>query len=337
MGRKMEYQKLPIEQIELDLENPRIKQWLEIYGGEITSEQIALALSASSGASSSSSYSALKESIKVNGGIIMPIIVNKRPDGKMVVIEGNTRLQIYKEFAEIDPQGPWKEIIAIVYDNIPDEQIHAIRLQAHMVGPRDWDAFSKAKYLHQLSNEDKLPMATIISYCGGKASEIRKFIDAYVDMTKFYFKCAIEQGIDPDPKEFSKFAELQNRSVKEALAVHKYAEKDFAMWVIDGNIDNAQNVRKLPAILNNTDARNAFLKGTITDAIPFLASNRDSNSLANASLYELVGAVIVKIQNIEYKEVKALENDPRYEEHKNDLRVLLDELRSLMTDIDGDE
>jgi len=114
----MEYMKLPIDQVELDLENPRIKQWLEIYGDDITSEGIALALSASSGTSSTSTYSALKESIKVNKGIINPIIVNRNADGKLVVIEGNTRLQIYKEFAEVDPEGPWKEIIAIVKNEL---------------------------------------------------------------------------------------------------------------------------------------------------------------------------------------------------------------------------
>ena len=151
----MEYMKLPIDQVKLDLENPRIKQWLEIYGDDITSEGIALALSASSGTSSTSTYSALKESIKVNKGIINPIIVNRNADGTLVVIEGNTRLQIYKEFAEVDPEGLWKEIIAIVYDALPVEQIHAIRLQTHLVGPREWDPFSKAKYLNQLSNIDK--------------------------------------------------------------------------------------------------------------------------------------------------------------------------------------
>ena len=204
----MEYKKLPIDQVELDLANPRIKQWLEIYGDDITSEGIALALSASSGTSSTSTYSALKESIRVNKGIINPIIVNRTSEGKLIVIEGNTRLQIYKEFAMADPEGPWKEIIAIVYDALPVEQIHAIRLQTHLVGPREWDPFSKAKYLNQLSNIDKLPMAIIISFCGGKSAEIRKLIDAYTDMTKYYFKKADEAGIDPDPREFSKFAEL---------------------------------------------------------------------------------------------------------------------------------
>ena len=206
-----EYKRLPIDQVELDLDNPRIKQWLEIYGDKITSESIALALSASSGTSNTSTFTSLKESIRVNKGIIQPIIVNKNLEGRYIVIEGNTRLQIYREFRTVDPNGPWNEIIAIVYDNLPEEQIHAIRLQAHLVGPRDWDPFSKAKYLNQLSNIDKMPMAMIISFCGGKSGEIRKLIDAYTDMTKYYFKKANEAGIDPDPREFSKFVEFQNR------------------------------------------------------------------------------------------------------------------------------
>lgn len=334
----MEYMKLSIDQVELDLENPRIKQWLEIYGEEISSEAIALALSASNGNSSSSTYSALKESIKVNKGIINPIIVNKNADGKYIVIEGNTRLQIYKEFAEADPEGPWKEIIAIVYDQLPIEKIHAIRLQAHLVGPREWDAFSKAKYLNQLSNIDKLPMSMIISFCGGKSTEIRKAIDAYSDMTKYYFEKAAEAGMDPDPKEFSKFAELQNRSIKEALLAHHYTEEDFATWVVNGNIDNAQNVRKLPAVLAQPTAREVFLRHNISEAVKHLnVPQKNSVNLSVANIYELAVELTNKLRKIEYREVKALEYDPSYEGRKNDLRDLLEELLDLIDDIKGED
>lgn len=100
----MDYKLLDINEVDLDRENPRIKQWLEIYKDEeLTSEAISLALSASAGGASTSTYTTLKESIRVNQGIINPIIVNKNEEGKLVVVEGNTRLQIYKEFAEIDP------------------------------------------------------------------------------------------------------------------------------------------------------------------------------------------------------------------------------------------
>lgn len=224
-----------------------------------------------------------------------------------------------------------------MYDALPVEQIHAIRLQTHLVGPREWDPFSKAKYLNQLSNIDKLPMAMIISFCGGKSAEIRKLIDAYTDMTKYYFKKADEAGIDPDPREFSKFAELQNRSIKEALAVHHFTEEDFATWVIDGNIDNAQNVRKIPAILANSTARAVFLKSTISEAVKYLNSpQKGTVDLSSVSLYELAAELTNRLRTIEYKEVKALTNDPRYEERKNDLRVLLDELSDLINDIEED-
>lgn len=334
----MRYMELSIDDVELDLDNPRIKQWIEIYGENITSEGIALALSASSGPSGTpSTYSALKESIRVNKGIINPIIVNKTSQGKLVVIEGNTRLQIYKEFAVADPTGPWKTIIAIVYDSLPAEQIHAIRLQAHLVGPREWDPFSKAKYLNQLSNIDKLPMSMIVSFCGGKGAEIQKLIDAYTDMTKYYFKKANEMGIDPDPREFSKFAEYQNRSIKEALVAHHFTGDDFAMWVINGNIDSAQNVRKIPAVLADPTAHAAFLKSTISEAVKYLnVPQKGAVDLASASMYDLAIELTNKLRIIEYKEVKALTNDPQYEDRKNDLHVLLEELTDLIKDIEVD-
>lgn len=332
----MEYIKLPINSVELDLENPRIKQWLEIYGEEIPSEAISLALSASGGNSNTSSYTTLKESIKVNKGIINPIIVNRNSEGRLIVIEGNTRLQIYKEFASIDPEGPWDKIIAIVYDNLPEERIHAIRLQTHLVGPRDWDPFSKAKYLNQLSNIDKLPMSMIISFCGGKSTEIKKLIDAYADMSKYYFQECKSEGIDPDPRAFSKFAELQNGSVTQALLAHKYSKVDFAKWVVNENIDTAQNVRRIPAILSNSIAKDAFLKDNITEAIKYLNMDEKGNKgLSNASMNDLVVELIHRCRNIEFKYIRSLRDDPRYFNQKNDIYHLVNELNDIIKEVDG--
>ena len=329
----MSHMELPIDSIQLDFDNPRIKQFLEMYHDAITSEHIALALCSSSGNGNSYSYQALKESIKVSGGIINPIIVN-HIDGKYIVVEGNTRVQIYKEFAALDPTGPWDKIIAIVYENLRNEEIHAIRLQTHLVGPRDWDAFSKAKYLHQLSNIDKLPMSTIISYCGGKGPEIRKLIDAYVDMITHYFPVADEAGIDPNPQEFSKFAELQNRSITESLLIHHYSKKDFASWVVKGNIENAQNVRKLPKILASKEALNVFLKSNISEAEKYINIPKNGEKdLKSATLYELVNELISRIRNIKFAEVNSLKIDPLYEDKKNDLLTLLEETQYLVTEI----
>lgn len=330
----MKYVELPITDIELDINNPRIQQYLEMYGDNVTSEGIALALSGAS-SSSSSSYQTLKESIRVNKGIINPIIVNKLPDNKHVVIEGNTRLQIYKEFAIADPEGPWNKIIAIVYDNLSNHAIHAIRLQSHLVGPREWDPFSKAKYLYQLSNIDKLPMATIISFCGGKKAEINKLIDAYTDMKQFYFPEAQNNEMDPDPRDFSKFVELQNFSIRQALVTHGYSKNDFAKWVIKNNIDTAQNVRRLPDILASKIARDAFLKHNISEAVKYLnASETGKKDLTSATMDDLVKELINRYNKIEFSYIKKLRDDPSFTNQKDNIKELYVALEDLLKEID---
>ena len=90
------YVELDINQIELDKSNPRIADYLEYYDEEnLDSDTMALLLG-----TSTDSCASLRESIKENGGIVHPIIVNHFPDNRYVVIEGNTRLQIYRDFCK---------------------------------------------------------------------------------------------------------------------------------------------------------------------------------------------------------------------------------------------
>ena len=67
------YTELPVAKIELDKSNPRIARGVAYYGENITSETMALLLGSTSEACAS-----LRESIRENGGIIHPIVVNKR-------------------------------------------------------------------------------------------------------------------------------------------------------------------------------------------------------------------------------------------------------------------
>ena len=91
----------------------------------------------------------LKNSIKANKSIIHPIIVKKHENGRYLVIEGNTRLMIYREFKE-NFDGDWDTIPCYVYDVIESAEIDAIRLQSHLVGPRQWSPYAKARYLAEL-------------------------------------------------------------------------------------------------------------------------------------------------------------------------------------------
>lgn len=333
------YKVLPIDKLTLDLNNPRIRQYIDMYGDNVTADGIALALSGSGSSESTTSFSSLKESIRVHKGIIHPIIVNHTEDGRYVVIEGNTRLQIYNDFYRKTNDNIWKEIRCIVYENLAKNDIDAIRLQSHLVGPRDWDPYSKAQYLTKLYQEDGLPLNTIIDYCGGKKGVIMKLIDAYHDMQTFYVQPLLK-GDKPDVREFSKFHELQNRSIKVALNTSGYSEKDFGEWVFKGNIDTAQNVRWLPEILKDEAARKEFLKTNISHAITKLntTANKGNIDLKNILYGDLCNALILKLRNMPYEEIKRLRKGEEEDalRNKNLLKDLREELEEMINDIDGE-
>ena len=80
----MLFKAIPINEIELDLSNPRIARMLSMHKKEaITASLIAMALGAGDNQEGDTyaTYRNLKESIRTNGGIIHPIIVNKKTNG----------------------------------------------------------------------------------------------------------------------------------------------------------------------------------------------------------------------------------------------------------------
>lgn len=293
-----DYIELNIDDIELDRSNPRIANYLDLYDeAELTSDTMALLLG-----TTSDSCASLRESIKENGGIVHPIIVNHFSDGRYVVIEGNTRLQIYRDFRKKGVPGNWNIIKAIVYENIDDETMHSIRLQAHLVGPREWDAYSKAKYLNYLANERYMPMTSLVAYCGGtsKASEIKNMIAAYQDMQKFYRPLCDDDSMF-DIKKFHGFVELQKRNVIDALKNHGYTKIDFSKWMVDGKFAKLEDVRSIPNILNSKKATETFFKMDSRAAKKILAVEDITPDSLKDVPYELLAKELVKRMNFKCK------------------------------------
>ena len=329
------FENLKVDSIELDLTNPRIARIMEMYT-EATPENIALALGVNSSDENSNagtSYLSLKQSIRTNGGIIHPIIVNKQPNGEIVVIEGNTRVHIYKEFKKKEYPGAWDIIPALVYDNMDNKRIDSIRLQAHMVGPRAWDPYSKAKYLAHLSNYEHLTAEQIVDYCGGNKREVNNYIVAYEDMEKYY-RPILDSEQDFDQSRFSAFVELQAGRVCESLLNTGFTKTDFARWVDDRRLSPLSNVRKLPRILRDQRSKEIFLRSGAEDALKVLDAPSQDSSLDNVSLCQLLKSVIKQIQTIKYSEVKKLQNEPESEESEIILEAK-DEIVGLCGDIES--
>jgi hypothetical protein len=305
------HQLVPVKEILLDKSNPRIQQWLEMYPGDPTPAQIHQALGAGmddSEGMGGTKYSTLKNSIQTNGGIIQPVIININSHGQKVCVEGNTRVCLYKSFLEQKVSGKWDKIPAIVYANLDEESIDAIRLQAHLVGPRQWDPYSKAKYLTYLRNREKFPFSKLVDYCGGSQKAVQESIDAFADMEEHYRPLCGSEA-DFDPRRFSGFVELQKNNVKTAILQAGFTLGDFSSWIFDRRIDPLNTVRYLPKILKNKKAINVFLKKGATEAIKTLERPDLSKALQEASIGQLSQALSEAINKIPYTHFEEIKKD----------------------------
>lgn len=318
----MKFELIPIDKLKLDMSNPRIARVMEMYE-KPTAEQISLALGMGDGASDSgTTFTNLRESIKTNQGIIHPIIVNKEKDDTYTVIEGNTRVAIYQEFKKKNIDGDWSNIPAMVYDNIEQNNIDAIRLQSHLVGPRQWDPYSKAKYLAHLRDNENLTWNQIVDYCGGKAKEAEQYVNAYYDMEKHY-KSILGDDIDEfDPTRFSAFSELQNQRIKQSVLLNGFTIDDFAKWVHERLIDPITTVRSLPIILNNEKSKSIFLSQGAKEALKYIDSqlSNTTEDIGKATISQLARALINKIQKINFTEIR----DFKQNSESPDTQVLFD-------------
>jgi hypothetical protein len=306
----VKFENLPVADIELDRSNPRIRRFMEMYP-DPTPEQVYLALGAGGdGSGEGSSFDQLKNSIFSSGGIVQPIIVN-RHEGKLICVEGNTRVAIYRSFLEDHAAGEWNEIPAMVYTDLPEAEMDAIRLQVHLVGPRAWDPYSKAKYLHHLRTQELQSFDRIIDFCGGNKREVQEAIQAYSDMERNY-RPLVDEG-SFDITRFSGFVEYQKKKVKDAVRNHGFSVVDFARWIHERKIDPLNSVRMLPAVLSSDRAGEIFLRSGMRKAIGALDRPDLGTDLRNASLGQLARAVVECVDKLEGAELRRLQASPEDE------------------------
>ena len=323
---------LDVSEIVLDLSNPRIARFLEMYEGQPTAEQIFMALGSGgdeSDGSTGPTFHKLKQSILTNGGVIQPVIVNRMADGRQVCIEGNTRVALYRSFLQDEVVGSWQVIPALVYEDLDEEDRDAVRLQAHLVGPRQWDPYSKAKYLSYLRNKQHFPFQKLVDYCGGSAKAVKESIEAYSDMENYY-RPLLEADSEFDARRFSGFVELQKSNIKSAILKAGYTFHDFASWIHGRKIEALAEVRYLPSILKNKKATEIFLKVGAVEAYKMLDRPDLNKALEEAGLSQLSRALAQAIRSVEWKEVQRLRADQSLDTHE-----YLGDARDVLNDFIG--
>jgi hypothetical protein len=301
---------LPVVEVQLDPNNPRIRKWVEMYGVNPSFDQMCLALGAAGDddGESSTSFEKLKNSILTNGGLIQPILVNRKDDGKLMCIEGNTRLALYKCFLRDGIPGNWSQIPALVYEQMGETDTDAVRLQIHLVGTRPWDPYSKAKYLHYLRMHERLPFSAMVDFCGGRQKEVVESINAFQDMETHY-RPILPDDTSFDTSRFSGFVELQRPGVKEAILDAGFTLSDFSKWIHEEKLYPLNTVRILPRILSNPKARDVFVKQGARKAAEVLDRPDLNKALLEANIGQLARALAHVIYNLPWHEAEKLRAD----------------------------
>ena len=268
------------------------------------------------------------------------------PDGdRFVCIDGNTRLTIYRELQEEGAPGDWAAINCLVLDNPTQNDIETIRVTAHLVGAREWPAYEKARYLHHLRNVEYMDYDELIARCGGNKTTITQQIDAYHDMNEFYRDANSDDAFKPD--RFSGFIELQKVGIKDSIYEAGFDLHDFGKWIREGQIYRLADVRKLPRVLADDDAKDALVNekiGSIEDAINIADANRkrkdvlpspESTTVAKASIAILSETLLQRIKSLPREDYVAL-RDRQYEAAQQEVDVLMElaeHLHDLLKDV----
>ena len=247
----------------------------------------------------------LRDSIHNNRGIVYPIWIEptrENTDKKYKVIEGNTRVVIYQQLKKEEPnEGKWKTILSYVLPcEISDEQKNFIRLQSHLRGTTEWDAYEKAKYLYKLWQEDGWPIGRLEKQTKMSEKQIEENIKAYQIMEEQYLPT---HGDDPNEvSKFSYFVEyVKDQKLQGLIKKGSKDISDFCDWVADKEkIPTGQDVRKLRDILENQDTRDAFINKGFSVAMQILELKKPH---LVSSLYKDIENVIEGLKSISAFEI----------------------------------
>ncbi len=303
---------IEIDKLILDEFNPRISFFRDNQVADsLTKDQIIFALTNKK----PEAFRKLKDSIHNNRGILYPIWIEPLRNGKHKVIEGNTRVVIYQQLQKDEPyEDKWKTILCnILPHEVNEEQKNFIRLQSHLRGTTEWDAYEKAKYLYKLREEDGWSINRLEKQTKMTEKQIRENIDAYRIMEEQYLPVHTD-----DPNEVSKFSYfveyVKDNKLQKLMEKSSKDIKDFCDWVADKEkIPTGQNVRRLRDIFDNEDTKNAFIAKGFDAAMQVLQFKKP---YLVSSFYKSIEDVIEGLKDVSAQELDEIISEDNSEKEK---------------------
>ncbi len=251
---RLTYDDVPIEKIELDENNPRIRYRLKLEQDGKGLDQVIMAMP---------EVKQLRRDIEKNGGLRERVILQEN-GSKLKAIEGNCRMVCLHSLHEKNPADPrWKKVPARILPNDVDpKQIAILLSDFHVAGKISWKAHEKAGQVYYMATELGMPQEDIAVYLRTSKSTVNRSQQAYAFMVDRFLKIDNEKYAKEGERKWSYFEEFfKQRDLREELKKNHEFGDDFCRWVGDGRLPEGADVRVLPSILRHPEARKKLEKG----------------------------------------------------------------------------
>ena len=201
----------------------------------------------------------LRPDVERNGGLMEPVLIRRDTNE---VIEGNSRLAVYRMLNEKDPDSEqWQSIPCEVVSKLSDEQMAAFLSQIHVKGKTQWTAYEKANFAY-VKKEGGLDFEKISELFGESQATIRTRVKVIETMRK---------NRDEKLSHFS-YYDVVVRSKEISKKMNE--ARDFRTTVLrqikalgddpNANPFNAQDLRnKLPVVLKKEKVLKKYRDGKI--------------------------------------------------------------------------
>lgn len=251
---------VPLEDIELDRDNPRIRYRLslETNGTPATDKNLSSIILGLP------EVKQLRRDIERNGGLRERVILQENGDGKLKTIEGNCRLTCIRDLAKKNPNDPrWKKISArILPKDVNPKHIAILLSDFHVAGKIRWEAHEKAGQIYHMVNNLGMTQDEVAVYLHASKSTVNRYLNAYSMMIDKFLKIDNGKYAGEGQRKWSYFDEFyKKKELRDMLKNDPEFGNEFCRWVGEGKLPNGADVRELPTILRIPEAREAFETG----------------------------------------------------------------------------
>jgi ParB-like nuclease family protein len=310
--------RLAVDQLTLDPMNPRIQYLIGRQPEPVTQERLDELLWAKD------QVKGLAQSIKQNGGVYDPLIVQKQ-DGRYLVREGNSRTVATRHVAEQHPEDDrYSTVPAMVFDEeLADDDLAVLLADMHVTGKIRWDAYEQAKHVSTLYDVHGKTYDWLATHLRLSKSRITQDLKAYRWTTDYLTD-------NPDPRNLEKFAFFQELARKKELA-ERYGEdfefqQQFKRWLAEGKLNDSKQVRDLTSILANDQAMKVLGEEGYPAAAGVLI--REDPALGS-DLYDSVKRATEKLAKAPADEIRDLSTNKQKLLMLRSLRRAVDDLATL--------